>query len=169
MVKIPSIKKLNEKSVAKLDKLIEFLLYSKVSMFFIRNFQSVKRLLRWLPVIWKQKDYDFEGMYALLYQKMKDLEKSIKEDTWHDQKEVQRALKQLKVTMARFDRYFNPFDYEDYPIDDISWIPTEDGLYTMIHTSEENEKQRQKSIRFEKHNEEKLWKNFIKWHRNWWT
>ena len=65
--------------------------------------------------------------------------------------------------------YLNWTDYYDYPMEDIYYEDTEDGCKRMCYASEKNEKQRLGATEFEEKNFNKFWKDFIKWHRGWWT
>ena len=151
------------------DKIQEAVLFNPVSSSIRRNFNSLRRLIRWTPVIWNQYDWDYEGIYDVLEQKMKDLYKDLKKDVWHDPKEVQKCLKQIQICLKRIAVIKNWTDFYDYPIDDIDWEPTEDGYQRMIHTSEANEKERQRISQRIDNNHKKFWKDFLEWHENWWT
>ena len=61
-------------------------------------------------------------------------------------------------------------NYYEYPMDDVYSESTEDGkYYIMKYASEENEKQRLGALTFEQKNYDKFWKDFLAWHRGWWT
>lgn len=144
-------------------------LFDELFCFLRRLKRFILRLFRWLPVLWNQEEWDYEYIYDLLEMKMKDLYSEMMKDTWHDQKGVQRGLKQIKVCLKRLDMWRNWTNYYDYPMEDIVYKPTEDGFYRMEYTSEENEKQRLGAIKFEQKNYDKFWKDFLAWHRGWWT
>lgn len=169
MIKPSFYKALNEEDMTLKDNIVEFLFFNPVVTFFRRSAKSVCRLIRWAPIIWKQHDWDYGGIHDLLEQKMKDLRKELEEDVWHDGKEVQTCIRQIDLCLKRLAIIKNWTDFYDYPTDDISWESTEDGYSRMVHNSEENEKKRQEISRRIDLNEEKFWKNFVKWHRNWWT
>lgn len=143
--------------------------YSKFSCFLRKSGRFVKRLGRWLPVLWNQEDWDYEYIYDLLIMKMKELKEDMSKDYWHDQKEVQRGIKQIDICLKRLDMYLNWTNYYDYPMEDIYYEPTSNGCMKMCYSSEENEKQRAGALDFEEKNFNKFWKDFIKWHRGWWT
>lgn len=151
------------------DFLEEILWYNRFSCFLRRIGRFILRLGRWVPVLWNQEEWDFSYMYDLLVMKMKELKKDMSKDSWHNQKEVQRGIKQIDICLARLDRYRNWPDYYDYPMEDIYSEPTENGCYKMCYASEKNEKQRLGAITFEQKNFDKFWKDFIKWHLGWWT
>lgn len=160
--------------VKKLTKPLNNILIFLKGIFFIRGLRKLGRFLlreiRWIPVLWNQEDWDFEYVYDLLEVKMKELRRDMSKDTWHDQKGVQRGIKQINICLARLDRWRNWSDYYYYPMDDVYSELTEDGKYhVMKHASEENEKQRLGAIDFEQKNYNKFWKDFLAWHRGWWT
>ena len=142
-------------------------------IFFISFLRKVGRFLlreiRWIPVLWNQEDWDFEYIYDLLEVKMKELRRDMSKDTWHDQECVQRSIKQIDICLARLDRWRNWTNYYYYPMSDIYHEEQENGCYQLKYTSEENEKQRLGAIDFEMRNYSKFWKDFLKWHRGWWT
>ena len=150
------------------DWLVEILWYNRLSCFLRRAGRFILRLIRWIPVLWNQEDWDYEYIYDLLEMKMKELRKDMSKDYWHDQKCIQKGLKQIEICLKRLDRWRNWPDYYDYPMDDIVHVPTDKG-YKVEYTSEENEKQRLGAITFEQKNYDKFWKDFLAWHRGWWT
>ena len=151
------------------DWVEEVLLYNKFFCFLRKSGRFVKRLGRWIPILWNQEDWDYEYIYDLLIMKMKELKEDMSKDYWHDQKEVQRGIKQIDICLKRLDMYLNWTNYYDYPMDDIYYEPTSDGCMKMCYSSEKNEKQRIGAIDFEEKNFNKFWKDFVKWHRGWWT
>lgn len=84
-------------------------------------------------------------------------------------KGYKKRLKQIEVCLKRLDKWRNWLNYYDYSIDDIVHVPVENGCYRLEHTSEENEKQRLGAIKFEQKNYDKFWRDFLVWHRGWWT
>lgn len=100
---------------------------------------------------------------------MKELRENMSKDYWHDQREVQRGIKQIDICLKRMDRYLNWPDHYYYPMEDIYYEPTPDGCLKLCHASEANERQRLGAISFEEKNFRKFWKDFVKWHRGWWT
>ena len=164
MIRIRGIQKRTIK-----DSIIKIIWYNRLTCFLIKLGRFILREIRWVPVLWNQEDWDFEYMYDLLEIKMKELRKDMSKDIWHDQKVVQRSIKQIDICLARLDRWRNWIKYYDYPIDDIIHVPTKDGCYKIEYTSEENEKQRLGAIDFEQKNYDKFWKDFLAWHQGWWT
>ena len=169
MVKPFFIEALEDNKMPVKDWLEEVPLHNSFSIFLRRIGRFILRLGRWLPVLWNQEEWDFAFIYDILIMKMKELRKNMSEDYWHDQKVVQRGIKRIDICLARLDRYLNWTRYYDYPMDDIYYEDTENGCKIMCYASEENEKQRLGAIPFEEKNFKKFWKDFVKWHRGWWT
>ena len=164
MIRIRGIQKRTIK-----DSIIEIIWYNRFTCFLRRFGRLLLREIRWIPVLWNQEDWDYGYIYDLLEVKMKELKRDMSKDTWHDQKVVQKSIKQINVCLARLDRWRNWINYYDYTIDDIVHVPTKDGCYVLKYTSEENEQQRLGAIEFEKKNYDKFWRDFLAWHEGWWT
>ena len=151
------------------DYIVELLLYNDFSIFLRRVKRFILRLFRWIPVLWNQEEWDYEYVYDLLEQKMHDLHMNIAGDTWHDQKSVKKSLKQIEICLMRLSRWRNWAEYYDYPMDDIIYEKIEDGMYHPVFNNPDNERQRLGAIEFEQKNYDKFWKDFLAWHRGWWT
>ena len=171
MVKPSFIKSLNypDDRLTFKDIMEEILFYNNLSCFLRKCGRFTLRMVRWIPVLWNQEEWDYAYIYDLLIMKMKELRKDMSKDYWHDQRSVQRSIKQIDICLARLDRYLNWTSYYDYPMEDIYYESTDDGCMKMCYASEKNEKQRLGAIDFEEKNFKKFWKDFIKWHRGWWT
>ena len=151
------------------DWLIEVICYNRVSILLRKLGRFILREIRWTPVLWNQEEWDYEYMYDLLETKMKELRKDMSKDIWHDQKEVQKNIKQIDICLKRLKRWRYWTEFYDYPMDDVVHVPTDNGCYKMVHLSEENEKQRLGAHDFINKNYNKFWKDFLAWHRRWWT
>lgn len=169
MIRPSFIKSLSNTEMTIKDYITEAIWYNSFSCFLRKVGRFILRLFRWLPVLWNQEDWDYEYIYDLLEMKMKELRKDMSKDTWHEQKGVQKRIKQIGICLKRLDMWRNWPEYYNYPTDDIVHTPTKDGCYRLDYTSEENEKQRLGAIDFEQKNYDKFWKDFLAWHRGWWT
>lgn len=169
MIRPSFIKRLNEEKTAIKDWIEEVVIDNRVSSFVRRVARFMKRIWKWIPVLWNQEEWDYAYIYDLLIVKMKELRKSMSKDYWHDRKEVQRSIKQIDICLARLDRYLNWTEHYYYPMEDIYYESTDNGCVRMCYASEANEEQRSGAIPFEEKNFTKFWKNFVKWHRGWWT
>ena len=170
MVRPIFVKSLNTDNKITIKDWIEEIIYYNQPVVFLRKVgRFIKRLHRWLPVLWDQEEWDYSYIYDLLIMKMKELKSDMSKDYWHDQKEVQRSIKQIDICLKRLDNYLNWTEHYYYPMEDIYYESTEDGCVKMCYASKRNEKQRLGAIDFEEKNFKKFWKDFIQWHRSWWT
>ena len=169
MIKPSFLKDMQELPMTIKDWIIEIVCFNPLSSFIRKFWRFILREIRWTPVLWNQEDWDFEYIYDLLEFKMKEIRKDMSKDIWHDQKVVQKSIKQIDICLARLDRFRNWTNYYYYPMDDVFHVPTKDGCYKLDYTSEANEKQRDGVNLFKQGNYNKFWKDFLAWHRGWWT
>lgn len=169
MVRKSFIKELNGLPLTIFDKIWDFICYNRVTTFFRHLGRFLKRLITWSPILWEVEDWDSHYIYELIKQQIKDLIKAHEEDTWHRPEDVQRSIKQMKICLAYLDRYQNWPNYVEYPMDDIIFVPLEDGCSRMVHINKINELKRSKIPNYEKFNYDMFWKRFLQWHQNWWT
>ena len=130
----------------------------------IRKFgRFIVRIIRWMPIIWKQEDWDFEYMYDLLEIKMKDIQNCLRKDKLHVGSD--KHVREISICLGYMDRYRNSDKYLEKPAYakhmEVEDILTNLGEYRI--TSFAN-----KYINFEKENFRMFWKCFVKWHTNWW-
>ena len=162
------IKDLKDEKLTIGDRLEDLLLYNRFSIFLRKIGRFILRLIRWIPLLYKQEEWDYEYIYDILELKMKELQKSISKDTWHTEHCVKRELLQIKVCLSRLDRFRNWDKYIDVPDEEMKFVPTEDG-YNKLEMSEEYNNAIRQGIEFEKKNYNKFWNDFVLWHNNWWT
>lgn len=129
----------------------------------------VKRLPRYVKLAWNNEDWDYTYLYDMIEFKLKDFLKAQQEDIWHTKRETSKCQRQIKICLARLDRYRNWTDYCLYPINDIKLEKINDGYFKMVHTNNFYQLVRDEAIKFEEHNYNKFWEDFLKWHQNWWT
>ena len=129
----------------------------------LRKFgRFILRLFKWIPILWKQEDWDFEYMYDLLEIKMKDIRECLKKDTLHVNSD--RHVREISVCLGYMDRFRNWDNYIKKP-DNLKSIGIEE-IHSNIGEYRIKEYVR-KNVAFEKDNYDMFWKCFIKWHRNW--
>jgi hypothetical protein len=126
----------------------------------------IKRLFNYLPLIWKDEDWDYDYLYKILDFKLRRMQIELEHDTWH--MDSKRRARQIAICLAYLDRYRNWTNYIDYPMDDIKFVKDKLG-YKMIHTSSINEAKRRMVHGYEEFNYNMFWKRFLQWHRGWWT
>ena len=170
MVRKAFIKSLYNQDLTLWENIEDKILYGKFGCFIRHFIRFIKRLPKWIKICWNQEDWDIGYLYDLIEIRLKDFLKAQEEDTWHVPKETKRRAKQIKICLAYLDRYRNWTDYYDYPMDDIYFEKTEDGLGSyMKHKSSINEAKRKGADKYEKFNYNMFWKRFLQWHQHWWT
>lgn len=172
MIKPSFIKSLNtDNKMTIKDYITEIVFFNNFSCFLRKFCRFIKRMFRWIPVLWKQEEWDSHYIYDLLIFKIKEIRKSIEEDTWHHPDCIKEELKQIDSCLDHFDKYENWPDYikvPEPPKDFQRFTPCEDGYEQLNFTDEEHEAY-QKANEFEEEHFQAFWDEFVKYHRNWWT
>ena len=92
-----------------------------IRWFFIRLTMSIKNVIRWLPVIWKDKDWDESFIYKILQFKLKNQSEYIATRDWHT-----RAKRDAEIMMTCVrlidkinEEYYGMeyFEYYEYDMD----------------------------------------------------
>ena len=126
----------------------------------------IKRIVKWLPILWKQEDWDYEYLYDLMEVKMKELQECLRQDDIHLHSD--KYVRQINICLAYLDRFRNWDNYIEYPTDDFKWDDCKNGCKRLEHTNKINEIKRKKAIPYEKFNYDMFWKRFLQWHQRWW-
>ena len=174
MVRPSFIKSLNIDGDSKMsikDWIIEIVWYNQPIIFLRRIGRFILRLVRWIPVLWKQEEWDFGYTYDLLEQKIKDLRDCIKTDTWHTEECVKEELEQIDSVLEHLDKYRNWTKYIDIPEPPEGFqrfTPCEDGLSQWNSFPEEHEAF-QRANKFEEEHFNAFWDELKKNGGNWWT
>ena len=95
--------------------------------------QGFKNLWRWLPIVWKDRDWDDHYIFEVLKFKIKNnskyTEKKQRFVGW--EKEI-RYMKICEILIDRIQTEYYQTEYQDYHDFDISTVPTENGLYEVV-------------------------------------
>lgn len=82
---------------------------------FIRN---VRRVLRWIPIIWKDRDWDYYYIYEMLKQKLIATEEYIRKDGIHiyneaDANSIKKAIDMIERVQKEYylDKYLSEGDW----------------------------------------------------------
>lgn len=126
----------------------------------------LKRLIFWLPIIWKQEDWDISYLYDLIEIKLKEIRKCLLKDDIH--KDSDLRVREIDICLAYLDRYRNWTNYIEYPIDDIIFEPASECTGKMVSTNSHNEARRKLVRKYEDFNYKMFWKRFMQWHQKWW-
>ena len=168
MVRPSFVKLLNteEESIGIKDTIIEAIWYNQPFIFLRKVGRFIKRLFRWVPVLWKQEEWDFGYTYEILELKLKEIQESIKEDTWHDPVEVEEALNQISSCLDHLDKYLNWTNYISIPSGE-KHVKTGAGF--SIKFTQEQEEAFKKVREFEEEHYNAFWDELKKNSGNWWT
>lgn len=129
-------------------------------------FRFMARLISYIPVIWKNEDWDYDYLYDLIEFKLTRMEKALRKDNLH--LNSNKYAQQIRICLAYLDRYRNWTEYIEYPIDDIDFEPCGNGCMRRVHKNSINEAKRKKVYDYEKFHYTMFWKRFMQWHQNWW-
>lgn len=160
------VKEINGDKITMMDIIIDKLTYNPLVLFILKCLRFIKRLFIWIPLIWKQENWDIAYLYDLIEFKLKDILVALEDDNIHEEKGVKRRVRQVKICLAYLDRYRNWPKYYDYP--DVEWVPTEHGCYTMKYKPGDKIKA-DECHDYEKFNYDMFWKRFMQWHQGWWV
>jgi hypothetical protein len=111
-----------------------------IRWFFIRLSMSIKNVIRWLPVIWEDKDWDYSFIYKILQFKLKNQAEYIGRRDWHTR--AKRDAEIMMTCVRLIDKineqyygmeYFEYYDYDmstDNPNRFLEFNVTRDELDT---------------------------------------
>ena len=101
------------------------------------TYRAIKNLIRWFPVIWKDRDWDQTFIYEVLIHKLEKQAKYIGERDWHTRAKREAEKMLLCARLARLQQEdLYALEYLDYFEQDHKFIPT-DGTkkwFTMEST-----------------------------------
>lgn len=169
MVRPSFIKSLNtENKMTIKDWIVEIVWYNQPCIFLRRVGRFILRIIRWIPVLWKQEEWDFGYTYDILEHKIKEIRKCVSEDTWHTEDCVKEELQQIDSVLEHLDKFRNWPSYVEVPDPMDRWVKNEDGTSTLEFTEEEH-KAYQKANEFEEEHYNAFWDEMKKNSGNWWT
>ena len=148
------------------DHIVEILWYNEPCIFLRKVGRFILRLCRWVPLLWKQEEWDFGYTYEILELRLKELRKSLEEDTWHDPKEVEEAIEQINSCLGHMDNYLNWTDFIPIP-DGETWTKVEGGF--KLEFTPEQKEAFEKANKFEEEHYNAFWDELKKNSGNWWT
>lgn len=153
------------------DWIEEILFFNPVSVVICRVGRFIKRVFRWIPILWKQEEWDFAYIYDLIEFKIKELRKSITEDTIHTDECIKEEIEQIDEVLGYLDKFQNWTKYIEIPEppkDFQRFTPSDDGCSVLNFTEEEHEAYR-KADEFETENFNLFWDKLKEYHTNWWV
>ena len=95
--------------------------------------QGFRNLWKWLPIIWKDRDWDDHFIFEVLKFKIKNTAKyTEKKQRFVGCENEVRYLRICEKLMGRIQNEYYQTEYQDYYDFDMSTVPTEDGLYEVV-------------------------------------
>jgi len=96
----------------------------------VRNFStSVGNLIKWFPVIWKDRDWDDHYIFEVFKFKLEKQAKYIKEKGFHTNSDLDAKRMMLCVKlMEKVQEEFYVMEYMDYEDKDFLFVPTGDDI-----------------------------------------
>lgn len=100
----------------------------------VRNFStSVGNLIKWFPVIWKDRDWDDHYIFEVFKFKLEKQAKYIKEKSFHTNSDLDAKRMMLCVKlMEKVQEEFYTMEYMDYEDKDFFFVPTGDDIEDVL-------------------------------------
>ena len=100
----------------------------------VRNFStSVGNLIKWFPVIWKDRDWDDHYIFEVFKFKLEKQAKYIKEKGFHTNSDLDAKRMMLCVKlMEKVQEEFYTMEYMDYEDKDFFFVPTGDDIEDVL-------------------------------------
>jgi hypothetical protein len=102
---------------------------------------SVKNLIRWFPIIWKDRDWDDHYIWELMKNKLRWQAKYIGDRDWHTRAELDaRRMRLCANLIDKVQDEFYSSEYMDYHESDFNWLDIPDrpnDKQLEMHTTSE--------------------------------
>lgn len=101
---------------------------------------GVKNLVRWFPIIWKDRDWDDHFIWVLMIQKLKFQSKYIGEKDRHTSAKRDAEIMMTCVRlMEKVKEEFYGMEYMDYHESDYNWIDCDKPGYKQLDIVQKSE------------------------------
>jgi hypothetical protein len=108
---------------------IKEIYWSKIGYKVRGFFTSVGNLIKWFPVIWKDRDWDDHYIFEVFKFKLEKQAKYIKEKGFHTNSDLDAKRMMLCVKlMEKVQEEFYVMEYMDYEDKDFFFVPTGDDI-----------------------------------------
>lgn len=99
---------------------------SDIRIFFRNIFDGIKNLIKWFPIIWKDRDWDYYFIYDVLKFKLKNTATYIGNRDYHTRAQRDSETMNLCVRLINMiqDDYYS-LEYFDYYKDNSHYVPVE--------------------------------------------
>jgi hypothetical protein len=123
------------------DKLYNFY-WKNLGGWGIKNFLvSVENLIRWFPIIWRDRDWDDHYIWEILKNKLRWQAKYIGDRDWHTRSEMDaRRMRLCASLMDKIQSDFYQAEYMDYHESSYNWLPVEDSESVQLDIKTESER-----------------------------
>jgi len=120
-------------------------------MYRIKNkIRQIRKLIRWVPIIWNDRDWDYYFIYEMLKQKLIDQEQFIRKYGVHLYNEVDAD--NIKTAIEMINKVQNEHHVDKYLSEATEW--TKEG---MDEAADNHDKARQELFQYLNDNIEKWW------------
>jgi len=112
---------------------IKDIYWSKIGYKVRGFFTSVGNLIKWFPVIWKDRDWDDHYIFEVFKFKLEKQAKYIKEKGFHTNSDLDAKRIMLCVKlMEKVQEEFYVMEYMDYEDKDFFFVPTGDDIEDVL-------------------------------------
>jgi hypothetical protein len=111
---------------------------------------QIRKLIRWIPIIWKDCDWDYYFVYEILKQKLIDTEKYIRKDGLHVFNE--HDADSIKTAIEMIEKVQTEYHLDKYLSEATEW--TTEG---MDKAAKDHNKAKQELFKYLSNNIEKWW------------
>ena len=112
--------------------------------------RKIKNLIRWAPIIWKDRDWDYYFIYEILKQKLKHTEAYIRKDGLHVFNE--HDADSIKTAIEMIEKVQTEYHIDKYLSEATEW--TTEGIDKAV---EDHDKVKQELFEHLNDNIEKWW------------
>ena len=115
-----------------------------------QKIKQLRKLIRWIPILWNDRDWDYYFVYEILKQKLIDTEKHIREDGVHmfNNKDADSILKAIDM----IEKVQNEYHFDKYMSENPEW--TNVGMEEAIAA---HDKAKRELFKYLNNNIEKWW------------
>ncbi len=112
---------------------IKELYWSKIGYKVRGFFTSVGNLIKWFPIIWKDRDWDDHYIFEVFKFKLEKQAKYIKEKGFHTNSDLDAKRMMLCVKLIeKVQEEFYVMEYMDYEDKDFFFVPTGDNIEDVL-------------------------------------
>lgn len=102
----------------------------------IRNFwNSIKNIFKWIPILFRDKDWDYIYFLIIMEFKLKSIRNHIKNKSSHVGKD--REVEYIDICLKLIDKIINSdyeMEYHQYNKTELNFIPTENNTFRLDYT-----------------------------------